>query len=432
MPKTLIIGIALLFLCAGIPGVSAVGGDQGWYRVNCNIAGADVYFDGEYVGTTAYSGTLDVPVYTTGTPYTNIRVERSGYQTYTGKLPGEPTKGAIADVYVTLQPVETVGSIHVTSNPSGAAIYLNGNYRGVAPLTIKDLAPGTYTLEADRSGYQSDRTTITVRAGKQSDFQFTLTPIPQYGSVSITSNPSGAFVYMDGVYKGRTPLTLSSVSAKAHNIELDLAGYYDWKTTVSVAAGVTRYVNAQMAPIPSETTGRIDVVSSPAGADVYLDGVHQGKTTSPGPFTVSNVRVGTHTVKIGMAGYQDYTTTVDVRGATTSYVSAALQPAPVSATGSIAVTSSPTGAEIYIDNAYKGITPLTVDGVAAGTHAVRVALAGYSDWSTSVQVGAGSTASASASLSAAPTPTAKAGMAPFAVVGALAALGLLGARRKQN
>jgi hypothetical protein len=104
----------------------------------------------------------------------------------------------------------------------------------------------------------------------------------------------------------------------------------------------------------------------------------------------------------------------------------------VGATGSIAVTSSPTGAEIYIDNAYKGITPLTVDGVAAGTHAVRVALAGYSDWSTSVQVGAGSTASASASLSAAPTPTAKAGMAPFAVVGALAALGLLGARRKQN
>ncbi len=433
MLKTLIIGMTLLVLCAGIPAVAAdIGGDQGWYRVHCNIDGADVYFDGTYMGTT-YNGILDVPVYTTGTPYSTVRVERSGYQTHTGKLPGEPVKGDIADVYVTLQPVEIVGSIHATSNPSGAAIYLNGNYRGVAPLTIKDLAPGTYTLEADRSGYYSDRTTVTVKAGKQSDAQFSLTPIQQYGSVSINSNPSGAFVYMDGAYKGRTPLTLSSVSAKNHNIELDLNGYYDWKTTVSVTSGVTRYVNAQMAAVPPATTGAIDVVSSPAGANVYLDGNLQGQTISGGVFTVSNVGVGTHTVKVSLGGYQDYTTSVDVRGATTSYVSAALQPAPIGATGSIVVDSSPSGAEIYIDNAYKGITPLTVDGVAAGTHAVRVALAGYSDWSTSLQVGAGSTASASASLSATPTPTAaKAGMAPFAVVGALAVLGFAAALRKRD
>jgi hypothetical protein len=431
MQKMFTVGIMVLILCAGIPAVSAIGGDQGWYRVHCNIDGADVYFDGQYKGTT-YGGTLDVPVYSTATPFKVVRVEKSGYQAYSSTLPSQPGAGQTVDVYATLQPVETAGSIYVTSSPSGAAIYLNGNYRGVAPLTIKNLAPGTYSLEADYSGYQSDLATVTVRAGQQSDVRFTLKPIQQYGSVKISSNPSGAYVYMDGAYKGRTPLTLNSVSAKNHIIELDLAGYYDWKTTISVASGVTRYVNAQMAPLPSETTGAIDVVSYPAGADVFLDDKYQGKTPSAGVLTISNVRIGSHTVRVALSGYQDYTTSVGVSGATTSHVTAALQPGQPTSTGSIAVTSSPSGAEIYIDNAYKGITPLTIDGVAAGTYAIRVALAGYNDWSTSVQVGAGSTASASASLSPVPTTTAKAGMAPFAVVGALGLLGLLVALHRRD
>ena len=432
MQKTLIVGITFLILCAGIPAVAAaIGGDQGWYRVHCNIDGADVYFDGEYKGTT-YGGSLDVPVYTTASPYTTVRVERSGYQAYSSTLPSQPGAGQTVDVYATLQPVETAGSVYVTSSPSGAAIYLNGNYRGTAPVTIKNLAPGTYTLDAEHSGYQSDMTTVTVRAGQQSNVQFTLTPIQQYGAIKVTSSPSGAYVYMDGVYKGRTPLTLSSVPAKNHNIELDLAGYYDWKTTVAVTSGVTRYVDARLTSIPSETTGAIDVVSYPAGADVFLDDKYQGKTPSAGVFTISNVRVGSHTVRVALSGYQDYTTSVGVSGATTSHITAALQPGQSTSTGSIAVTSSPSGAEIYIDNAYKGITPLTVDGVAAGTHAVRVALAGYSDWSTSVQVGPGSTASASALLAAEAAPTAKAGMAPFAVVGALGLLGLLVALHRRD
>ena len=431
MLRTLIIGMTFLVLCAGIPAVTALGGDEGWYRVHCNIDGADVYFDGQYKGTT-YGGSLDVPVYSTGTPYSNFRVEESGYQTYSGSLPSSPAAGQTVDVYATLQPVETAGSIRVTSSPSGSAIYLNGNYRGVAPLTITDLSPGTYSVEADHSGYQSDVSTVTVRAGQQSNVQFTLTPVQQYGSVKVTSSPSGAYVYMDGVYKGRTPLTLTSVSAAKHNIELDLSDYYDWESSVTVSPGVTSYVNARLTAIPSETTGAIDVVSYPAGADVFLDDKYQGKTPSAGVYAISNVAVGSHTVRVALSGYQDYTTGVVVSGATTSHVTAALQPGQPTSTGSIAVTSSPSGAEIYIDNAYKGITPLTVDGVAAGTHAVRVALAGYSDWSTSVLVGSGSTASASASLAAVPTQTPHAGMAPFAVIGALGVLGLLVALRRRD
>ncbi len=440
MLKKFLLGIALLVLCAGISAVSAadpstvvgtaVGGDEGWYCVNCNVDGASVYFDGQYKGTTS-GGVLYVPVYSTGTPYSSYRVERSGYQSYSGSLPTSPGAGETVDVYATLQPVDNYGSIRATSSPSGAAIYLNGNYQGTAPVTINSLSPGTYSLRADLSGYISGYDSITVTSGQQSSVQFTMTPIQQYGSLTINSNPSGAYIYMDGVYKGQTPLTLSSVAARSHNVELDLSGYYDWATTVSVTSGVTRYVNAQLTALPS-STGSIAVDSNPAGASVYLDGKLQGATSSTGTYTIQNVAVGSHTVAVTMSGYQDYMTTITVASGTTSYVSASLQIAPTTTSGSIDVTSSPAGAEIYVDNAYKGITPLTVSDIAVGAHTVMVSLSGYTDWSTSVQVGAGSVSSVSAALSPVATPTQKAGMAPVAVIGALGVIGLLAGLRKRD
>jgi len=46
-------------------------------------------------------------------------------------------------------------------------------------------------------------------------------------------------------------------------------------------------------------------------------------------------------------------------------------------TGSIVVTSTPSGAEIYIDNEYRGTTPATVTGVAAGSHMLELRQPGY-------------------------------------------------------
>jgi len=235
---------------------------------------------------------------------------------------------------------------------------------------------------------------------------------------------------MDGKYRGQTPQTLTSVSAGKHTIELDLAGYYDWTSALSVSPGVTSSISAHLSPIPSETTGAIDVVSYPAGADVFLDEKYQGRTPSAGVYTISNVQVGGHTVRVALSGYQDYTTSVIVSAATTSHVTATLQPGQPSTTGSISVTSSPAGAQVYIDNVYRGVTPLTLDGIPTGTHQVRLALAGYNDYSTTVEVGAGSTSSASASLS--PIQTPGTGMAPFAAVGALGLIGLLVAMRRRD
>ena len=80
-----------------------IGGGIGYYRINCNVDGATVFFDGVYQGMVRL-GMLLARVYTTGTPYSTIEVKADGYNSYDEPLPGVPLAGKILDVDVVLTP----------------------------------------------------------------------------------------------------------------------------------------------------------------------------------------------------------------------------------------------------------------------------------------------------------------------------------------
>jgi PEGA domain len=50
------------------------------------------------------------------------------------------------------------------------------------------------------------------------------------------------------------------------------------------------------------------------------------------------------------------------------------------------LTSSPTGAEIYLDNQYKGSTPGTIAGIEPGSHILEFRMSGYKSWKAVVTV----------------------------------------------
>lgn len=60
--------------------------------------------------------------------------------------------------------------------------------------------------------------------------------------------------------------------------------------------------------------------------------------------------------------------------------------APGPENGTLQLTSSPSGAEIYLDNQYRGSTPSTVPGVQPGNHTIEFRLAGYRHWKAEVTV----------------------------------------------
>ncbi|MGB6371106.1 MAG: PEGA domain-containing protein [Atribacterota bacterium] len=66
--------------------------------------------------------------------------------------------------------------------------------------------------------------------------------------------------------------------------------------------------------------------------------------------------------------------------------------------GRIIATSHPQGAKVYLDNVYKGVTPLNLDRVTAGQHQVKLVMTGYQDWSSYVSVSPSRTTTVSADL----------------------------------
>lgn len=63
---------------------------------------------------------------------------------------------------------------------------------------------------------------------------------------------------------------------------------------------------------------------------------------------------------------------------------------PDSGKGTLILTSSPSGSEIYLDNQYRGTTPVTIPDVDVGTHLLEYRHTGYKSWSTSITASSGS------------------------------------------
>ena len=419
-----------------------VGSGKGWIDVHCNVDGATVYFNGIAQGTIS-GGILSVAVSTTGTPVSTITVSKSGYQSWSEELSHMPADNEHVEVYATINPVVTTtpttippvttGQIYAQSSPSGAAIYMNGNFYGYAPMSIPNLAPGTYSMKATLSGYTPDTALVNVYAGQTAPYYPVLSQSPQprqTGTVYVTSNPSYASVSVDGNYYGKTPLTVSLYPG-SHQIVLKLTGYNDYSSNVWVTAG-----QSQNLPVTMSTAiyGSFTITSVP-GATVYMDSAALGTTNSAGIFQQSGITSGNHIFKVTASGYNDWMNTVYIQANTVTAISAPLTPkgvnptpTPVQQTGGLSIASSPTNAETYVDNLFRGYTPLTVPDLSTGNHMVRLSATGYVDYTTTTTVTAGQTAPLAVTLSAAPTPTPtkSPAPAPVLVVGVLAAILAIG------
>jgi hypothetical protein len=88
-----------------------------------------------------------------------------------------------------------------------------------------------------------------------------------------------------------------------------------------------------------------------------------------------------------------------------------------SAEGSIEISSSPSGASIYIDNIANGTTPNTIDDILVGSYKIVLKKSGYEDWGKVVTVDDGETTEVDANLYAVrtATPTTQSTPAPTTV-----------------
>ena len=205
------------------------------------------------------------------------------------------------------------------------------------------------------------------------------------GDLEVDSIPDGARIKLDGspwTYKHCTggfpptcfPMPIftpytGSVDAGTHSISIEKTGYNSYSGTVKICSQKVSRVKKTLTAVAttSTTTPTTTVTTTTTAATTTAT-----TTATTAAVTATSAASGTTTTAAGA------TTTVSVAGT-----------AAPAGTGSLTVTTTPAGTAVYIDGAFRGLSPLVVSGISPGSHTVVLKLEGYQDLSAPVTITAG-------------------------------------------
>lgn len=254
--------------------------------------------------------------------------------------------------------------VNVTSHPSGASVIIDGVDRGVTPVTVFDLAPGRHHLKFRMAGYVERNRFFTV--GEEPVVERNEVMTEEKGILLLKSEPAGCSVVAGGITLGTTPLLVTSLPVKdVHDITLKKTGYQDQVLRVKFDGRVPQVREEKLAL----ASGIVHVMSEPAGAEVFVNGISRGKS----PVKVVGVPKGRALVKFRLEGFEDEVRELAVAAGDEQTLSAVLKGLP----GTMHLVSVPEGARFYINGDPRGKGPLAVAGLEPGEYRVRAELEGF-------------------------------------------------------
>jgi len=390
--------------------------------INSDPQGANVLVEGRRTGlrTPAVIPSLEV-----GKSY-RIRLEKEQYIPVDQML----TISSALPLTVTIPLAKEAGSLKVSSNPIGAKIYLNGeDTNKVTPATLTKIPLGVdLRVTLMKEGFEDAEKVLKLETKAPQTLDIALNEIrPNTGSVMVSSEPAGAKIEIDGKdVKRVTPTKIVNLDLdKEHKIKLTMKDLETYEKTFTLKDKTPLEIKGELKP-PAPKTGSIYVTSTPEGGRIFLDKKSTGKRT---PATLTGLEVDkTYRVGVTNDGYKDYAKNVNVTEAKRYTVTASLAPKakpeppttptppPTTPTqpkeepsgvATLRITSTPSGADAYINGSRKGRTPLTVN-VQPGRVRVTLKRSGYEDFTTRITARAGRTQNVGGALrarAARPEPT---------------------------
>jgi len=216
-------------------------------------------------------------------------------------IQGEDAEASNSEAASHPVPAAGRGAIHIITNVPGATAVVTDGYKNreecETPCSISNLIPGGYDLEVKKAGFQPMQTALQIRAGQALDQRITMQA--EAVGLRIVTRPAGADVFINGdKQSGQTPVTLP-LAPNTYNLVLRMQGYEPYSDSVRVKENVVTELDLELKP-KSTHIAWAQVETTPAGADISIDGVSTGRQS---PARVE-VTAGTHVVVLKMNGYQ--------------------------------------------------------------------------------------------------------------------------------
>ncbi|MDX9694299.1 MAG: FISUMP domain-containing protein [Bacteroidales bacterium] len=329
-----------------------------WVIINSEPEGCDVYINEQYVGTTPYTKKMELGSY-------NYRIEKNLYYTDAGKfelnetarkemkvklkpnhgfvkinttpeqgaaveIDGVPTnsnapytsqmlplgkhkatvkmvmfsskteefiitEGQTTNLTIAMEP--NFATVNITTNPE-AEIFIDDERKSSGTYTGRIL-PGLHTFEAKKDKYYSDKKQQEFSAGETANLS--LHARAKTGKTDIISTPIDATIKLNGVSYGTTPASLKDLLIGEYTLTLEKQGYGTVTKNITITENQTLNISEKLA-----TGMEVNITSSPAGAQLTIDGTNYGAT----PQSLS-LNFGSHNIKL-VNGKKEVTESISI------------------------------------------------------------------------------------------------------------------------
>ena len=226
-------------------------------------------------------------------------------------------------------PTVVPAQLTVNSIPEGAEVSFDGSALCQTPCTLTGIAPGQHSVSATKSGFSAANRTLSLASGANSTVSLEMSQIT--AMVSVSSNPSGAAIVLDGKDTGKlTPSRLLLEKPGKHSITIRRYGYLDSTNNVNIELGQTATLNQDLTKLGSTDEikaagGKFKKVFG-HGNDGYGMGIVTVKTQPKGAQIMVNNRVldktapfdfylnpGTYVIDVTMSGYRPLHRVVNIQ-----------------------------------------------------------------------------------------------------------------------
>ena len=208
----------------------------GWVNVSGrSVSGANVYIDNEYIGKAPIkSGNLSSGVH-------SVKIVKDLHKEYNTDV--EVKDGATVELSPALK--ANFATVRVKTPDATAKIRVNNVVKGTGSWTGQ-LSPGSYRIEVSKDCHTSVFESIEVKEGDDVSLDLDA-PTPISGTLAISTVPSGAHVYIDGVFAGYTPYYKPDALVGSHTVTIAKEGYKDKTVHVSIEEGknTERFINME-------------------------------------------------------------------------------------------------------------------------------------------------------------------------------------------
>lgn len=318
-----------------------------------------------YKGTFS-SDTLAFLDYSMGYPYI-YSISCPLYATYTDTI--LLTQKKVETKSVTLK--NSYNHIRVKSLNSTPILFTIDNdtktvYRSDQSEAIGPLEAGTHVLHCTQELYENQDLSINLN-GDCTTKEFTPQMVHSVGSLSITTTPTRADIYIDDELKGKTPFKSNQYPTGYHHLKVVMDGFVPIEKDVEVKKGEPSEVALTL-----NNEANVYITTTSVPSTLYI--CHQGQSRYEylGERSWSgNLGVGKYLIKATAPDHYDQVTMIEVTKKDNRF----FVTDPPHHQGYLSVKVHPAGATVFVDD--KAVSSKKVL-LNTGQHKVRVVKSGYS------------------------------------------------------